>query len=193
MAERVRPPERRPGLTYEVAFAPPGHKDTKLIVTFGFWPDDEGRPRIIEAFCASFRADSQVCSMANDAMIMLSHLLQRGESIEMLAAAMGEDTTAGKPLSIVGAILRKAVEVDRELRTVGKVVQLRGTSAIATVPLPEQDDAMSAARELTIERMAEARAKGYEGECCTDCGNFTLVRNGTCLKCETCGATTGCS
>jgi len=40
---------------------------------------------------------------------------------------------------------------------------------------------------------AEARMKGYEGEACGDCGNFTLVRNGTCLKCDTCGATSGCS
>ncbi|MCX8505659.1 MAG: vitamin B12-dependent ribonucleotide reductase, partial [Alphaproteobacteria bacterium] len=38
-----------------------------------------------------------------------------------------------------------------------------------------------------------ARMKGYEGSCCNECGNFTLVRNGTCLKCETCGGTTGCS
>ncbi len=43
------------------------------------------------------------------------------------------------------------------------------------------------------ELLAEARAKGYEGEACGTCGNFTLVRNGTCLKCETCGGTTGCS
>jgi ribonucleoside-diphosphate reductase alpha chain len=41
--------------------------------------------------------------------------------------------------------------------------------------------------------LAEARAKGYEGEACGTCGNFTLVRNGTCLKCDTCGGTTGCS
>ena len=39
----------------------------------------------------------------------------------------------------------------------------------------------------------EARGKGYEGEACGDCGNFTLVRNGTCMKCVTCGATSGCS
>ena len=39
----------------------------------------------------------------------------------------------------------------------------------------------------------EARAKGYEGEACSDCGSFTLVRNGSCLKCMTCGATSGCS
>jgi ribonucleoside-diphosphate reductase alpha chain len=42
-------------------------------------------------------------------------------------------------------------------------------------------------------RRAEAKAKGYEGEMCAECGNFTLVRNGTCLKCDTCGSTTGCS
>ncbi|MEM1401334.1 MAG: vitamin B12-dependent ribonucleotide reductase, partial [Pseudomonadota bacterium] len=38
-----------------------------------------------------------------------------------------------------------------------------------------------------------AKAKGYEGDPCPECGNLTLVRNGTCLKCTTCGATTGCS
>ncbi|MGF7160444.1 ribonucleoside-diphosphate reductase alpha chain [Rhodoligotrophos appendicifer] len=40
---------------------------------------------------------------------------------------------------------------------------------------------------------AEARMKGYEGENCGECGNFTMVRNGTCLKCDTCGSTSGCS
>jgi ribonucleoside-diphosphate reductase alpha chain len=39
----------------------------------------------------------------------------------------------------------------------------------------------------------EAKLKGYEGDACPECGNFTLVRNGTCLKCTTCGGTTGCS
>ncbi len=43
------------------------------------------------------------------------------------------------------------------------------------------------------DRRAEARMKGYVGEACPECANFTMVRNGTCLKCETCGATTGCS
>ena len=40
---------------------------------------------------------------------------------------------------------------------------------------------------------AAARIKGYEGDPCSECGNFTLARNGTCLKCDTCGATSGCS
>jgi ribonucleoside-diphosphate reductase alpha chain len=44
-----------------------------------------------------------------------------------------------------------------------------------------------------LERVREARMKGFAGDPCNDCGNFTLVRNGTCLKCATCGATSGCS
>jgi ribonucleoside-diphosphate reductase alpha chain len=42
-------------------------------------------------------------------------------------------------------------------------------------------------------QIREARMKGYEGDPCGECGNFTLVRNGTCLKCNTCGSTSGCS
>ena len=47
--------------------------------------------------------------------------------------------------------------------------------------------------DLVAEKRAEARMKGYVGEACPECANFTLVRNGTCLKCDTCGSTTGCS
>jgi ribonucleoside-diphosphate reductase alpha chain len=43
------------------------------------------------------------------------------------------------------------------------------------------------------ENLALARIQGYEGDPCTVCGHLTLVRNGTCLKCLTCGSTTGCS
>jgi len=50
-----------------------------------------------------------------------------------------------------------------------------------------------AAREAHARRVAEARMKGFEGDSCGACGNFTLVRNGTCMKCNTCGSTSGCS
>ena len=33
----------------------------------------------------------------------------------------------------------------------------------------------------------------YSGDVCVDCGNYTLVRSGTCMYCASCGATTGCS
>ncbi|WP_333793504.1 vitamin B12-dependent ribonucleotide reductase [Hyphomicrobium sp.] len=45
----------------------------------------------------------------------------------------------------------------------------------------------------STDRIAEARLRGYEGLACSECANFTMVRNGTCLKCDTCGATSGCS
>lgn len=41
--------------------------------------------------------------------------------------------------------------------------------------------------------VSEAKIKGYAGESCPNCHQFTLVRNGACLKCVTCGETTGCS
>jgi ribonucleoside-diphosphate reductase alpha chain len=44
-----------------------------------------------------------------------------------------------------------------------------------------------------MSQIRQARMKGYEGDSCGTCGNFTLVRNGTCLKCVTCGSTSGCS
>jgi ribonucleoside-diphosphate reductase alpha chain len=43
------------------------------------------------------------------------------------------------------------------------------------------------------ERIRIARLKGYEGDPCTECGQLTLVRSGSCAKCDTCGATSGCS
>ncbi|MBB5754163.1 vitamin B12-dependent ribonucleotide reductase [Prosthecomicrobium pneumaticum] len=58
---------------------------------------------------------------------------------------------------------------------------------------PEASAPSAAPRQSTAEKAAIARMKGYEGESCTECGNFTMVRNGTCLKCDTCGSTSGCS
>ncbi|MCZ6637574.1 MAG: vitamin B12-dependent ribonucleotide reductase [Alphaproteobacteria bacterium] len=53
--------------------------------------------------------------------------------------------------------------------------------------------AIPAQVDSRFHQIREARLKGYEGDACTECGNFTLVRNGTCLKCDTCGSTSGCS
>jgi ribonucleoside-diphosphate reductase alpha chain len=53
--------------------------------------------------------------------------------------------------------------------------------------------AVLAAIDERADKAREARMKGYEGDACGECGNFTLVRNGTCLKCNTCGSTSGCS
>jgi ribonucleoside-diphosphate reductase alpha chain len=57
--------------------------------------------------------------------------------------------------------------------------------AVSETIVAEVDESLVLARQ--------ARAKGYEGDACGECGNFTLVRNGTCMKCVTCGGTSGCS
>jgi len=65
------------------------------------------------------------------------------------------------------------------------------TDAVAALAGGEAAGVTVATSETQL--IVEARVKGYEGEACGECGNFTLVRNGTCLKCDTCGGTSGCS
>jgi len=50
-----------------------------------------------------------------------------------------------------------------------------------------------AAPAMSMEPRFKAKIQGYEGDPCGECGNYTLVRNGTCMKCNTCGGTSGCS
>ena len=57
-----------------------------------------------------------------------------------------------------------------------------GTKLESVAPIPRRSS------EVDI-----ARLKGYEGDPCPECQQLTLVRNGTCLRCDSCGATTGCS
>ncbi len=49
------------------------------------------------------------------------------------------------------------------------------------------------ATATSMDARAKAKMQGYEGDPCGECGNYTLVRNGTCMKCNTCGGTSGCS
>jgi len=56
------------------------------------------------------------------------------------------------------------------------------SDVLTTAPMPPKMD-----------HRAKAKMQGYEGDACGDCGNYTLVRNGTCMKCNTCGGTSGCS
>jgi ribonucleoside-diphosphate reductase alpha chain len=66
-------------------------------------------------------------------------------------------------------------------------------------PLPENGNGHKVAikaspvGETTEDKIRQARLKGYEGDPCGECGQLTLVRSGACCKCDTCGATSGCS
>jgi ribonucleoside-diphosphate reductase alpha chain len=91
--------------------------------------------------------------------------------------------------------------VRRELKVVSG-----GTSNVTMMPQTtslKEEETQEAINDTTIpinetprpslSQEIEAKIKGYEGEACGECGNFTLVRNGTCMKCNTCGSTSGCS
>jgi ribonucleoside-diphosphate reductase alpha chain len=66
--------------------------------------------------------------------------------------------------------------------------------AEASAPRPAAQATPAASMSAALsDKVREARLKGYEGDPCKGCGSFTLVRNGVCLKCDTCGETSGCS
>jgi ribonucleoside-diphosphate reductase alpha chain len=81
----------------------------------------------------------------------------------------------------------------------GAAKALAGNSPIAAQPAYAQTAQATLAMEQPrpeqseVLKIVQARIKGYEGDPCPSCGSFTLVRNGTCMKCDTCGGTTGCS
>ncbi|GAB4570976.1 MAG: vitamin B12-dependent ribonucleotide reductase [Rhodothalassiaceae bacterium] len=73
-----------------------------------------------------------------------------------------------------------------------EAAMMRGAEGAITGTIVRGQTAM-VAESIVIDQRVEARMKGYEGDACGECGNFTLVRNGTCLKCDNCGGTSGCS
>jgi ribonucleoside-diphosphate reductase alpha chain len=84
--------------------------------------------------------------------------------------------TGTDPVSMLNTL------VPETARTSGAAVATSTTSSVAV-----------ASGVMTMDERVKAKMQGYEGEACGECGNYTLVRNGTCMKCNTCGATSGCS
>jgi ribonucleoside-diphosphate reductase alpha chain len=83
------------------------------------------------------------------------------------------------------------------LRPLSKPATTAPVAGSVTAPaVPAPDAPVRAGATVGAPRTEKVRvavAKGYSGDACGDCGQFTLVRNGTCLKCDACGATSGCS
>ncbi|MDI7865090.1 vitamin B12-dependent ribonucleotide reductase [Rhizobiaceae bacterium n13] len=77
-----------------------------------------------------------------------------------------------------------------------EVIEELGSDATALFSDKAAADAASAkseAKKVEAERRARSIMQGYTGNMCSECQNFTMVRNGTCEKCDTCGSTSGCS
>jgi ribonucleoside-diphosphate reductase alpha chain len=139
----------------------------------------------------------------------LSRGLLRGQEGRVLAlrtttsVAVAEQPNPSGPVASmqqeVVTAFQPQPDAERMETAVGALTALQQELSITEAArlLKDQLDARTKDRiakdNLALDRAAEARVKGYEGENCRECGNFTLVRNGTCLKCDTCGGTSGCS
>jgi ribonucleoside-diphosphate reductase alpha chain len=66
-------------------------------------------------------------------------------------------------------------------------------------PMPLSLSQVISSREPTkgvtavVDSRESAIIQGYTGDSCVECGSFQMVRNGSCIKCLSCGSTTGCS
>ncbi|WP_146345552.1 vitamin B12-dependent ribonucleotide reductase [Falsiphaeobacter marinintestinus] len=86
-----------------------------------------------------------------------------------------------------GMALNSAVDPAVALQTL-----VPETTAAAAMTTTVSSTAISSGA-VGLDARVKAKMQGYEGEACGECGNYTLVRNGTCMKCNTCGSTSGCS
>jgi ribonucleoside-diphosphate reductase alpha chain len=142
----------------------------------------------------------------------LAHVKPQGESFDDL----GRGEEEGKPNfgEVSGHSASRSLEMIRQVSSSGYlrkrlpqelVVLQGGVSSVFASSRGNLATAMDASTSLaalvpemraapvTMDARVKAKMQGYEGDSCGDCGNYTLVRNGTCMKCNTCGATSGCS
>ncbi len=148
----------------------------------------------------------------------LAHVKPQGASFDDLGGGADEGKRNLEPVSESAA--SKSLEVLRQISSTGylrkrlpqELVVLQGgvgatafagaedpVAALNTL-VPETAMAASGGGStalgsgtVAMDARAKAKMQGYEGDPCGECGNYTLVRNGTCMKCNTCGATSGCS
>ncbi|MAM24845.1 MAG: ribonucleotide-diphosphate reductase subunit alpha, partial [Rhodobacteraceae bacterium] len=133
--------------------------------------------------------------------------LGRGEEEEGVGnVAELSESAAGKSLEVLRQIsssgyLRNRLPQELIVLQGGQTAEVApmGAAAMATgtttgnVSVAMAGSTAVSSGSVGIDARTKAKMQGYEGEACGECGNYTLVRNGTCMKCNTCGGTSGCS
>jgi ribonucleoside-diphosphate reductase alpha chain len=129
----------------------------------------------------------------------ISKGLTRGRATSFLSVAGGQNV--GTPVTAQGTLSAEASGGAQVFAFAGStalkveaLLETKGLDALFT-PAAKLAEAYPAAKSAAPAPDAKfvAKMKGYLGESCSECQNMTLVQNGTCKKCDTCGATTGCS
>jgi ribonucleoside-diphosphate reductase alpha chain len=139
----------------------------------------------------------------------LAHVKPTGHSFDDLGR--GEDEGKRNFAEVSDSAASKSLEVLKQISSTGylrkrlpqELVVFQGgmggggADAMTTLGgmMAETMGSVTALATGTVGMDARTKAKmqGYEGDPCGECGNYTLVRNGTCMKCNTCGGTSGCS
>ena len=123
----------------------------------------------------------------------------RGEQEGVSNIQTPSENAATKSLEVLKQIsstgyLRKRMPQDLVVLQggIGATALATGTDASAALQtlVPEVGEVVTT---TSMSARDKAKMQGYEGDPCGECGNYTLVRNGTCMKCNTCGSTSGCS
>ncbi|WP_136635711.1 vitamin B12-dependent ribonucleotide reductase [Pseudooceanicola onchidii] len=145
----------------------------------------------------------------------LAHVKPTGETFDSIGQGSAQEgisnveelseTAASKSLEVLKQIsstgyLRKRLPSELVVLQGGMMTGTDPVTALKTL-VPEtapaavkiETSTAIATGTVSMDARTKAKMQGYEGEACGDCGNYTLVRNGTCMKCNTCGATSGCS
>ena len=126
----------------------------------------------------------------------LAHVKPSGASFDDLGR--GEEDGLGNVEELSESAATRSLEVLKHISSSGYLRKRlpQELSALGTLISEERPAVSSVAMStssLAMDARTKARMQGYEGEACGECGNYTLVRNGTCMKCNTCGGTSGCS
>jgi ribonucleoside-diphosphate reductase alpha chain len=142
----------------------------------------------------------------------LAHVKPQGASFDDLGR--GEDEGKRNISEVSDQAATRGLEVLRQISSTGylrkrlpqELVVLQGgmstaglgSDAMGSLSLMMTETATIGATALAsgtvgMDARVKAKMQGYEGDPCGECGNYTLVRNGTCMKCNTCGGTSGCS
>jgi hypothetical protein len=114
------------------------------------------------------------------------------ESTSMKTVPQEEEAIEGEEKKKYGFTLKEAKEDLKSIVVKEQPEELKSNPKQEEMP-EELKTLLRREGILKPDESQIARMKGYEGDPCPYCGSFTLIRNGTCMKCDTCGNTTGCS
>ena len=112
------------------------------------------------------------------------------------AIASGTMATAVVASNAVAEMFEEASAFKRDYAETDESLKTEAESEVIAQKVKAAATGLSAdveRKKIEADRRVKAMMQGYTGDMCTECSNFTMVRNGTCLKCDTCGSTSGCS